>query len=144
MKSWSSWSHIYKREFIIKNNLYFKKGILAEDFEHLMRCYQVLSGVLVLPINFYTYDNTNESSIMNNNYERVKADVLNTLKEYKFIKNKYLKLLLICVYYKQHHNSTEKIKEFNAMHLLNAFSFQVNPFLIICWWIKNGFAYIKH
>lgn len=51
----ASWSYIYRREFLQKNNLKFKKGILHEDEEFTPRA--LLKAETILPMDscFYNY-----------------------------------------------------------------------------------------
>ncbi|MEQ7218664.1 glycosyltransferase [Vagococcus fluvialis] len=58
-----SWLHVYKREFLLKNNLFFKKGIFHEDEEHTPRCLINAKYVLVTNEIFYKYY-IRENSIM--------------------------------------------------------------------------------
>lgn len=58
-----TWLHIYKREFILINNLFFKKGIYHEDEEHTPRALLKAKTVLPTKITHYNYM-IRENSIM--------------------------------------------------------------------------------
>ena len=57
---------LYRREFLLRNDLWFQKGILHEDEEFTPRVLLRAESVLLTDQAFYYYDNTREDSIMNN------------------------------------------------------------------------------
>lgn len=57
------WLNLYKKEFLLNNNLFFKKGFLHEDEEFTPRVFLKAKTVLPVDIVFYNYL-IRESSIM--------------------------------------------------------------------------------
>ena len=74
-------TQIYKREFLVENNLEFKEGIYHEDEQFTPRALLKAKRVNVIPLNFYMY-RQREGSIMSTkqNPQRV-TDVFNTVRE---------------------------------------------------------------
>ncbi|CAI3342480.1 glycosyltransferase [Enterococcus cecorum] len=50
-----AWLNLYRREFLVNNNLYFKKGILFEDMEILPKIFLSNPKVKYLDYPFYNY-----------------------------------------------------------------------------------------
>ena len=50
-----AWLNIYKRDFLLKNNLFFKEGILHEDEDFTPRCFLKAKTVVCTNIYFYHY-----------------------------------------------------------------------------------------
>lgn len=59
------WRSLYKRDFLIKNDLKFQKGITHEDEEFTPRALLKAKRVVLSDCCFYNYDNSRENSIMN-------------------------------------------------------------------------------
>lgn len=76
--SFASWRNLYKRSYLITNNLYFKKGILHEDEEWLPRVILGTDKVITTGINFYKYIIRENSITQNKNKRRNAIDLLNT------------------------------------------------------------------
>lgn len=73
------WRSLYKREFLIENNLKFQKGITHEDEEFTPRALLKAKKVVLSDNWFYNYDNSRENSIMNSsdlNFNRA-YDIIN-------------------------------------------------------------------
>jgi glycosyltransferase involved in cell wall biosynthesis len=62
----STWSKIFKRSFLIENNLLFPEGIFFEDTVHTLKSLLIVSRFKFLCEKLYFY-RLNESSIMNTN-----------------------------------------------------------------------------
>jgi len=80
-----TWLHIYRREFLIENNLFFKDGIFHEDEEHTVRCYLSARSIIETGLYFYYY-RIREGSIMTDNRKFQKRisdlkDTYNTLRQ---------------------------------------------------------------
>ena len=58
-----AWLNLYKREFLLKNNLFYKVGYLYEDIEMLPRLFLAASKVSYIDYPFYNYV-IRENSIM--------------------------------------------------------------------------------
>lgn len=59
------WRNIYKREFLLSNNIYFREKFLHEDTEFNMRAFTLAKSVSYYHICIYNYYATNIGSIMN-------------------------------------------------------------------------------
>ena len=93
------WRNIYRREFLIKNQLYFKFGILHEDEQWTPRVFLIAESVITTDYVFYFYcyreGSINESKIKTKNAIDI-ISTCNELKEiYKNIEDNELKLLLM-------------------------------------------------
>ena len=78
------WRNIYKRTFLIDNNLFFTEGIYHEDLEWMPRVYLMAQNVRLTKFRFYYY-RQREGSIVHSNFNHKKmADRL-------FIAEKLLK-----------------------------------------------------
>jgi len=76
---------MYKRSFLIKNNLYFKKGIIFEDSEILPRMYLSASHIVYVNTVFYNYV-LRSSSITQSGVNQKKIDsVIEIFSEWKII-----------------------------------------------------------
>ena len=64
MWRWAAWNNIYKAEFIKKNGLYFKKGILCEDAEWTPKVILQSKSFLLYKNPFYMYRLNRANSIM--------------------------------------------------------------------------------
>ena len=62
--NWSACSNIYRREFLISNKLFFKKGIFYEDAEWLPRVILSSKKSILIKENFYIYRRNRKDSIM--------------------------------------------------------------------------------
>lgn len=100
-----SWINIYKREFLLKNNLFFKEGVIYEDALFIMKAFYYTKKVMYFNIDFYNYRYNPESTInkkvtCKNYYSAYK--ILNELinfYESKNIKNKYWRIFLLRRYF---------------------------------------------
>ena len=78
----AAWLNVYRREFLVSNDLQFKKGILHEDEEFTPRAYLAAERVVDSQIPFYYYF-IRENSIMTTKDKRKNAkDMLATAYEY--------------------------------------------------------------
>lgn len=95
----AAWLNLYKREFLINNNLYFKYGILHEDEQFTPRVMLKANTVIVTQNNFYHYI-IRENSITTKKDKRKNAnDLYDTCREleltYKKLENDELKKFLL-------------------------------------------------
>ncbi len=51
----AAWLNLYKRDFLIENNLLFKKGLLHEDEDFTPRAFLIAKKVINVQFNFYNY-----------------------------------------------------------------------------------------
>ena len=61
----TAWNKLIRKDFIIKNNLYFDEGILFEDVLWSYRASKYMDSYVYVPYITYYYE-TNPNSIMNN------------------------------------------------------------------------------
>lgn len=121
----ASCRNMYKRDFLIKNSLFFLKGILHEDEEWLPRVLLSANKVMPTGINFYRYIIREDSITQKKDKKKNALDLLkicyslenlySTLLdvELKGLLNEYLlKLYLNAVY-------TGKLHETNSVKYLN-------------------------
>ncbi len=83
----AAWLNVYKRKFLVDNNLCFKKGILHEDEQFTPRAFLCAESILVTGIEFYHYV-IRENSITTKKDKRKNAsDLYSTCCE---LESKYL------------------------------------------------------
>lgn len=95
----SAWSSIYNREFLLKNNLFFKKGILHEDEEFSPRVFLKANTVICLNDIFYHYVIRDDSITTTKNKIKNAKDIFEICREldliYQNIEDIQLKSLLM-------------------------------------------------
>lgn len=74
--------NMYRREFLIQNNLYFKEGIYFEDMQMLPRVFLLADKITCINRVFYHYI-VRENSIMTSKDNKKKNDALQNLREWK-------------------------------------------------------------
>ncbi|MDO4487911.1 MAG: glycosyltransferase [Eubacteriales bacterium] len=96
-----AWRSLYRREFLLSNNLEFKKGITHEDEEFTPRVLLKAEKVILSDKAFYNYDNTRTGSIMNSSSisDKKAKDIYFILEElekiYKEVPERKLRRLLL-------------------------------------------------
>jgi glycosyltransferase involved in cell wall biosynthesis len=92
------WLNLYRREFLIGNNLFLKVGLLHEDEQWTPRVFLEASYVYVSDIYFYNYiirqNSISKSKAFFENAEHIKATVRELHETYNSIDDYELKLLL--------------------------------------------------
>lgn len=68
----SAWSMVIKREFLLSNQLFFKKGIKAEDIEWGIRLFALLPDIIAIPDIFYMYREHTEAITKNIDYKHLR------------------------------------------------------------------------
>ena len=94
-----SWCYMYRREFMIEKNLYFKTGWLYEDLEMAPRLFLSASKIMIRDYPFYNHVVFRENSITSSSVSPKKIhDVIGVLKEWRelvpTIKNRELRFWL--------------------------------------------------
>lgn len=91
---------ILKRDFLIKNSLVFKKGIISEDNEWILRLLRCLRKVMIIDEPIYIYRAGRAGSITNSVKFKNVSDVLDIIKSsiayYNLQKNHLLKKYELC------------------------------------------------
>lgn len=108
--------NLFKKEFLIKNTLYFEKGLLHEDTLFTLQAYRLAQKVGYSKEKIYYYRQDNPNSIMRNLKEKNYVHMMYILN--KLIKfqenlgneNKYFNKILISVYWKVVKNGKLKNK----------------------------------
>lgn len=94
----AAWLNLYKREFLINNDLFFKKGILHEDEQWTPRVFLKAKKVRYIKFPFYYYIIRENSITKKKDKTKNGIDLINTCYElekiYEKIDNKELKKLL--------------------------------------------------
>lgn len=79
----SCWGRLFKRDFIISNNLYFGNTINAEDLEWSSRIYCLVKKIAVINSSFYHYKQTEESASKSFRYNNFESFYLNVVEIYR-------------------------------------------------------------
>lgn len=108
--SFSVWNKLYRRDFLIKNNIEFKEGIWFEDLEFTFRAFYYSNKITKVDTLFYGY-RQRSNSIMTTISEKIldKMEVMEGLKIFLIEKNSlekniigynalYIKMYLSIIY----------------------------------------------
>lgn len=79
----SACTKLIKREFLIKNNLFFEKGLLSEDIDWTIKMLLSIKEFKICNNEFYYYRQQREGSITNNINLKNVMDLLDTIKKWK-------------------------------------------------------------
>lgn len=89
------WNKLYKKEFLIRNNIVFLEGVIHEDIDFSFRCYMNSPKVKYLEKCTYTYRINRKNSIMSNVKEKRELSIISfkkiILSLERFIKNNKVK-----------------------------------------------------
>lgn len=59
----ASWSKWYKREYLLKNDLFYKEGVYWEDVVHTLKCIYLANSIIYKPLIGYNYIHTPNSDM---------------------------------------------------------------------------------
>jgi len=94
----AAWLNLYKKDFLIENELFFKKGILHEDEQWTPRVFLKANNVKYIRFAFYYYIIRENSITRNKDRTKNGIDLINTCYElekiYEKVEDKELKELL--------------------------------------------------
>lgn len=74
----AGWLNVFRREYLLENNLFFKKGILHEDEEFTPRAFIYAKRVIVSGIYFYHYIIREDSITTQKNKRKNATDLFDT------------------------------------------------------------------
>lgn len=123
------WRYIIRKDFLIENNIEFRKDKLCEDIEWCIKVFSNMKNMDILNVNLYNYRQNRESSIMSNVSLKRMIDVFENIRySFDYINsttvNKKVKIILQINLYKQYIYNTyninlmkkeERIELFNKM-----------------------------
>lgn len=135
-----AWANIYRKEFLIKNNLFFKEGIYHEDEEFNLRAFAFAKHVKSTNIYFYNYlQRSNSITNSNLTLEKRFKDILDIYegissflvresyvgREYKNTCLTYISMMVIFGYIRFKDRELKKkyfkkIKSLNLGHQMNS------------------------
>lgn len=78
-----AWLNMYRRDFLLDNQLYFKKGIYFEDVQMLPRVFLRAKKITCIDGTFYHYIIRENSIMTSQKDEKKKNDSIQNLKEWK-------------------------------------------------------------
>lgn len=94
----AAWLNLYRKDFLIENNLRFKKGLLHEDEEFTPRAFLMANRVACMQFNFYNYiirdDSISTQKDMSKNAEHLFSTLHKLEKIYDELEDDELKKLL--------------------------------------------------
>lgn len=118
----TAWLNLYKKDFLIKNNLFFKERLLHEDNLFTLKAFRLAKKVGYSKEIFYYYRQTNPNSIMNKKNEKNYIHMMHIIEELlKFQKNlneenKYFNRILVGIYWQVEKEGKLKNRElFNKL-----------------------------
>ena len=88
------WFHVFKRDFLIKNNLFFTPNLLNEDDELRMRLFFFAKEVRYIPFAHYVYSALRPGSITTVNYTftmKSAESSIKTIEAWEIFKDEYAK-----------------------------------------------------
>ena len=72
----ASWSKWYKRDYLIKNKLFYQEGVYWEDVVHTLKCIYLANSVVYKPIIGYNYIHTPNSDMRGRQSGKKYADTI--------------------------------------------------------------------
>lgn len=78
-----AWLNMYRREYLLENNLFFKKGIYFEDIQMLPRVFLPAKRIVCMEGTFYHYIIRDNSIMTSKKDEKKKNDSICNLREWK-------------------------------------------------------------
>ena len=78
-----AWLNMYRREYLLDNNLFFKKGIYFEDVQMLPRVFLPAKKIACMEGTFYHYIIRDNSIMTSAKNEKKKNDSIQNLREWK-------------------------------------------------------------
>lgn len=78
-----AWLNMYRREYLLENNLYFKKGIYFEDVQMLPRVFLPAKKIACIDGTFYHYIIRENSIMTSKKDEEKRKDSIQNLREWK-------------------------------------------------------------
>lgn len=79
----AAWLNMYRREFLIDNNLFYKKGIYFEDMQMLPRVFLAAKKISCMDGTFYHYIVRNNSIMTSQKTSKKEKDSIQNLVEWK-------------------------------------------------------------
>ena len=110
------WSKVFRKDFLIGNNIFFKEGIFWEDVSFTLKAYITAESIIYIPINAYNYVLTKGSDMRSSFDGRKVADSIrfcidNTNITHQNISNESLRLYIIQNYVATILKYKDKIRE---------------------------------
>lgn len=129
-----AWLNLYRRKFLIDNNLLYKKGIYFEDVEMLPRVFLKAEKIACMEGTFYHYVIRENSIMTTKNDQKKKADVIYIHNEWKKLideeKDKSLQKMLYGMLLKLYLYECRKYKisgwQISGMNILFAVQYGLN------------------
>lgn len=86
LKEWknlqeAAYTKIFRREFLMKNRLFFQVGILGEDTEWMFRTLRCLKKVYIADMNFYIYRYGRAGAITNMVSDKNLKDIMTVIRQ---------------------------------------------------------------
>lgn len=78
-----AWLNLYRREFLIENNLYYEKGIYFEDMQMLPRVFLKAKKIVSIDYVFYHYIIRENSIMTSKKNEKKQNDSMRIMKQWK-------------------------------------------------------------
>lgn len=113
------WSKVFRRDFLISNNLFFKEGIYWEDVLFTLNVFIKAKSIVYIPICAYNYVLTQGSDMRSRYDGRKTADSIRfcidvTISAHQNIANETLRLYIIQKYVPTIQKYKDKIKELSV------------------------------
>lgn len=85
---WVPWMYIYRREFLLNNNLLFEENVRFEDVDFIIKCTLKAQWIVHVPLVFYTYY-SEASCSQTSNVGNDKVKIIDMLKTSERIRTIY-------------------------------------------------------
>lgn len=88
MFSCSSCATLYKRSFLLENNLFFRENVLFEDTDWVQKTMYYAKSIDVIDFTFYAYRQSIESTTRGHSIASFEGNVEGVIETYKFYKDR--------------------------------------------------------
>ncbi len=78
----SAWGKAFNRDFLMKNELFFREGLLSEDIEWSFRLYSLVNSAVYCKDTLYFYRQNRAGSITSSGGSKHAKDLLGTVEKY--------------------------------------------------------------
>jgi glycosyltransferase involved in cell wall biosynthesis len=80
-----AWNKLYRKEFLIKNNINFDKVKTGEDQAFGIKCYVLAQSAIIIKKDFYVYRKNREGALTTTKTKKDLSPIQNTLRIEKFL-----------------------------------------------------------
>lgn len=147
------WRYIVRKDFLIENNIKFRKDKVCEDIEWCIKVFSNIKEMKILNVNLYNYRQNRDDSIMSNVSLNRMVDVFENI-SYSFdyvnnkkINNKIKKILLMNLYkqylYNTYNINLMKKEDIDKFFVVSNYSFFKVSLIKVLMRMTKGYKYLR-